>query len=483
MVPIVTGLLILIAIALIATFGLPSTLKPQPIRQLTMEHFATTLDIPEVDAMYAEQAKFLYDNEFLTIYGPLLENLLIKYITSVSGYNANKILNDIWEQVFLKLEPKFNTAYPNSATPLKQFFTDFMNQIANEIVVETDPNTIAKAEELRTAIQNWIPTLPQSSTTTVTGATTTSSTPATANLFTINVTQEAINRVSTVMGFIDKVKFEELVRQYKITDMTPTYFLNAAWRIFYAALPKYDTQYPKTTTTLAQVFVAALLPTIREIMDNTNLKAGRGEPLLLALKTWLPPQPSSKTAYTATPYSNLASKPATVGMNNFGGNQFSLATITVPISTSDSILKDLTGTSATIATPNAQAVPVNMISAAGPAPALNGSEMDAIINKLVKDTLKVELANIGKADKVAITSKSTPGLSQGSDFKDSKEKTKGTPPNPNCASANNAYNHLGPMADYQDNFHPPLMPDGGFYDPRLYVRKDSIPCQSCSLDY
>ncbi len=338
-------------------------------------------------------------------------------------------------------------------------------------------------EYFETTTDEIIPEYTPDDTTPVNGAT---DTPlmAAANLSAINVTEEALSRVATVEGLIDMVKMEDLIRKYILTDMAPLFFIDSGWRIYSAIQAKYDAQYPNSTTALAQVYVASLQLMITELLKYTYLKTSRTEPLILALKTWFPTPSYDSPTVAATPYSNLASNPATVGMNNFGGNQFSLATITVPISTSDSLLKDMTApTTGATATTQQLAVPANM-APSGPAPALSGGETDALIINLVRDTLRAELSNLGKADKVAITSKSTPGLSQGDDFKKTTPKSgSGMPPNPNGASDSCGYNHLGPLSDYQDNFHPPLMPDGGYYDPRYYVRKDSIPCNSCSLDY
>ena len=284
---------------------------------------------------------------------------------------------------------------------------------------------------------------------------------------------------------IDQKEADDIAIKYKNGGLDATAFLNQMWNIYLKIQSKYDKTYPNSTTQLIQVFAATVKVVGEGYMQDPAAKS-KGEALLLALKTWLPPLAPAPPLPPGAPKSDLASTPAPAdktrlppvseapAANNIG-NQYSLATITLPTI-------PISNNTVSLVSPS-QPLPVNMVQM-GPAPAIADGNMDRIITKLVKEELKAELKNIGRADKPALMRKKTPGLSQGADFKKKGlPDYKGTPINPNAASSDGGYNHLGPLSEYQDSFHPPLMPDGGYYDPRVYVRKDSVPCYGCSLDY
>jgi hypothetical protein len=319
------------------------------------------------------------------------------------------------------------------------------------------------------------------------GASTPASTEAPANLSKINITNEATSRADAVYNMIDHKQSEDLTEKYMNGSLDATTYINQMWNQYLKIQSKYDKTYPNSTTQLIQVFAAtAKIAGEMYMQQKDKATKTRGEELLLALKTWLPPQAPAPPLPPGAPTSNLPSTPAPAdktplppvsappAANNIG-NQYSLATITLPTI-------PISNNTVSLASPS-QPLPVNMVQL-GPAPAIVNGDMDRIITKLVKEELKAELKNIGRADKPALMRKKTPGLSQGTDFKkQGLPDYKGTPINPNAASSDGGYNHLGPLGEYQDSFHPPLMPDGGYYDPRIYVRKDSVPCYGCSLDY
>ncbi len=445
MVPVVTGLLILVAIALIAVEGLPDTLKPQPVRQLTMENFATPPP-PKKKA--------------------------------VGGKN-----------VF--------------STPTTTTKKAVVGSTSTQPIAPSPPN----------------PAAPPPKAITIPPPKATESVPAKAEVTPVNVTPEARERVSELKMFLmasgKQKEILSLLQKYvnSTTDYGAKDFIDELWQKMIIPIEsQYNKHYAKSATSLSQVFVAAVEDIASEIEKDKSFKNGKVKATALRnnIKTWRPPTKPAPPLAKAAPMPNLASKPApapkpmpkappkptpkptakvvakpaqptNVGMNNIEGNQFSLATITLPITTS---INGNTLSLSTAAMPKVtQPVPANMVES-GAAPKISGGEMDRIITGLVKENLRSELENIGKADKIAATRKSTPGLSQGKEFSGKMPADyKGAKLNPNAASSKGGYNHLGPLSNYQDSYHPPLMPDGGYYDPRIYVRKDSVPCYGCSLDY
>ncbi len=497
MVPIITGILIIVAIAIIAISGLPNTLKPemQPIRQLVMENFApdsamstNASESSQQEAEYLDEVNFLFDAKTFFVHNDYIKTTLIDYLTNKNNYSAERFLNNMWNNVFLKLEPQFKSKFPNSKTPFRRFFYDFINEAADQLEkADIDPTVKPRINELKTTLTTWAPPaspVPASN----------ASVLAKADISPINITAEAKSRLSTVMTLIDTKGFQALQAKHMIDNAYKAdQYIDDAWKIFSAASDKYDKEYPKSTTALEQVFAAQMVSDGNFLKtERDSPQAAKGDALLNAIKLWRPPTKPAPSLPKAAPASNLDSTPAPApkptppstngGTSKIIGNQFSLATITLPVTTSinGNTLSIMT---ASPASKGAAPLPANMVET-GAAPKITGGEMDKMVIRLVKDSLRAELKNLGKADKVAITQRSTPGLAQGTDFKKKElPDYKGSLINPNAASFDGGYNHLGPLGDYQDSFHPPLMPDGGYYDPRVYVRKDSIPCYGCSLDY
>jgi hypothetical protein len=420
MVPVITGLLILVAIALIATSGLPNTVKPKPIRQLTVENFATAPAPP----------------------------------------------------------------------PQKP-------------VVATTPSVAPTTTPIKGPVPTTAVTSPSKAPESV---------PAKADVTPIVISKDVENLLIDKLKLLKvetPAKYNELFIKYKNStnnDYRAQDYTNDLWDIFSKTRAKFMAKFPEVTAkTHAAVFVAAIKRQADVLINDTSLPTNREKGIALenVLRLNFPlfiqpvekdtpapplakaapaPKLDSTPAPAPAPTPTVVAKPeqpTNAGMNNIEGNQFSLATFTLPVTTS------INGNTISLTTAGkaTQPVPANMVQS-GPAPAISGGEMDRIITGLVKESLRTELEHLGKADKVAMTRKATPGLSQGNEFAAKMPADyKGAELNPNAASFDGGYNHLGPMGDYQDSYHPPLMPDGGYYDPRLYVRKDSVPCYGCSLDY